>query len=205
MNRSGSTLLSVVFAAVILAAGIVGLLMTQSMWRDKAIALNETIIAESYATELLEFFRSFTDDGLRDYLSKNPINGNTTVAGLYKFCSHINLLDRTSGTILNGDPVADLPPDNRLDARQGRANRFYQVHVVNIAGTAAQDELIVRKDLCARTAKEIYFYNRTPDAPIQLGKDEKLFVSVGVSWMTRTKRPMAKRIVLSTFLPDKHE
>ena len=207
LSSRGSSILQIIIASVIAGTGFLYFGRSILSSRKQSLNLHEAVVAESYATELLEFFRSHSDTELKKYLEKNPITGSAATKKLYKLCAHINILDRKGNKLLNEDPIAALPL-NSLDGitPDTRANRWYQVQVANITGDAAKDEIKIRKDLCAATAKEISF-NGQPKAAFLLTNDEKFLVTVGLSWYGKGKNPEEKelkRVVLTTVLPDNH-
>lgn len=182
MDVKGFSLLSTLCSIVILSIGFGIASHALSLSRKSAARLSKTLIAEAYAMELVEYFRSQTNGRLAQYLNENPVNGALSP---YKLCAHINLLDRTTGILLNEDPLAALPPLSALDgATLGtKANRFYQVQVVDTIS------LTVNTTKCGMAA----------GAP---GPNEKYFVTVGVSWVTpdNPSEP-PHRVVLTTLLP----
>ncbi len=141
--------------------------------------LRETIVANLYATELLDFFRAHSSQKLINYFQRTP-------SSLQPFflCAHINLLNRADRRVLNPDSIADLPPSSLREA-----NRFYQVHIVDL------ETLNVLKDpFCSRTAGNM---------PALAG-NQRILVTVGVSWKSSVGGPKGevKTVVISTVLPQ---
>ena len=163
----------------------------------------QKVQAEHLATELLEYFQSYSSAEMQSYLATNPMGGKNA----YPLCAHINLLDRRQqctadeiqrGTcviediLFNEDPVAAIPP-HLLPAGPStsfstRPNRFYMVQVVDL------ETMAVRKDVCdqAVTAKSF-----------SLGPNERFLITVGVTWFPPGERSSLERIVASTILARK--
>lgn len=233
MKIRGITLVEVIMATMVVTVGFFYFGKGNVIGRKQALGINETLLAQAYATELLEYFRSHKPERLKSYLEINPIKRescpNCPITGCgtalcvscsacpfggYKFCSNINILDRTyfvpltlATNTLNADPLAELPQPNPLDNQgpTGRANRWYQIQIVDVSATP----LAPRKDLCAFNATEICLFKPPPNpctgipGPQRLNQYEKFLVTVGVSWIARSKTPgELKRVVLSTIIPD---
>ena len=96
----------ILIASVIVVMGVMYFAKSMMYSREQSAELNRSVLAESYAVELLEYLRSQTPKQLKANFSKNPID---TKLAPYKFCAHINLLNRTEGVLLNKDPIASLP------------------------------------------------------------------------------------------------
>lgn len=183
MKPTGLTLISVLVASVILAIGVLIFAQVEGLGRKKTLELEQTALAEFYGGELLELFRSHTQASFQSFLrnSSNPDRRD------FLYCSHMNLLDRTNNKILNPDTVADLPP-SLLDggAPTTRANRYYQVFIVNAA-----DDLLYDNNVCNKKYRN--------DAPTAT---QRYLVTVGVSWIPKGKTAQnAKRVVLTTLIP----
>lgn len=153
--------------------------------------------AETYASELLEFFVSHTSDQLKRYLEINPVDGLSTGGlGAYPLCSHVNILDRVRGAVLNSDPIAELPVFNDAGAPIGlKANRFFQVQIVDMT------TMNVRRDICDKTARQIFLFGRAPAAgeTTGLAENERFLITVGMTWPGG--RNNIERVVLSTVIP----
>ena len=159
----------------------------------RATALEQRrILAESYTTELLEFFRSLGNAQLSAYLQKNPITGLATpVTNLYPLCAHINILDRSGSSavnrlILNADPIADIGP-SLFDGGPPRlsVNRYYQVQVVDIT------TMVVNAAACGQPPTYV------------LGANERFLVTVGVTWVPAGQDVSGvQRMVATTVLPE---
>lgn len=179
-NRRGVTLISAVVAAVIVAGSAFIAFSALNQSRGVSLGNSEQLVAQLWASELAEFFRGHHSSALlKTYLQTNPVGG----ANPYPLCSHINILDRVSKKIANPDPLAELPPQSGLN----EANRFYQVHVVNL------DTLqIVKSPYCSQTATAAV-----------LGANERFLVTVGVSWLPRSggTTTEVRRVVQSTIVP----
>lgn len=178
LRQRGMTLISVLIG-IMMATGlfyVLGLVYGQN--EHTLDANRKKIYAEQYASELLEYFRSLTTDNIRDLMSQNPIS---PAAPAYPLCAHINILDRSSGSILNPDPRADLPPSALIES-----NRFYMVYIVDSRTMA------VKSTACNNVVGTYTFQ-----------PEDRFFITVGVSWranMEETTGPI-HRVVLSTLIP----
>jgi len=194
-NIRGTTLLSFAMATLIAASGFVHLGRTSVDARRQASLLHETVIAEAHATELVEFFRSFTTKELMSYLSRNPFSGHAP----YTLCAHINILDRQTGQIFNEDPLAELPlngPLSQLDKRYS-ANRNYRIQVVNLK------TMKIRKEVCGEAASNLSYSLPAP-GKLALLPEEKFLVTVGVSWIPSGRTVSnVKRVALSAVLANR--
>lgn len=196
-RRNGFTLIGGLVGGLVLTLSVSMVVMAFGSSKRLSTLQRQKALAESYATELLEAFRSMTGMQLNNYLSSNPINA--AILSAYPLCAHINILDRNSNEVLNADPRADLGP-TRLDGENGPANRFYSVQVINM-----QTRLFVdahcNKTPCQGPAPACdpvtnanqYQYN-------PLDPRERFFVTVGVSWVPQGLPP--KRTVFSTVIPE---
>lgn len=203
-SKQGSQILYLIIASVIVIMGVLYFAKSLIYSREQSAQLNQSVIAESYAVELLELLRSHSPEQLKSNFSKNPIDSKLDP---YKFCAHINLLNRNDGVLLNEDSLATMPP-TILDGNSSKtkANRYYQIQVANVKGDAKNDSIIVNKDLCKNTAKEIYLNGDTPakGETIELGTDDRFIVTVGVSWLQKDKKgDNVKQVVLSSLIPEK--
>lgn len=200
MKNVGFSLIGTVLATVLVTVSILYWIKSSVDSRNQQVVQKHSLVASLYASELLELFRSHKSDRLKTILSKHPTH---SLAAPYPLCAHINLLDRKSGKILNADPIAELPEGNLLDGAtlQTRANRYYQVQVVNIKGDASNDAITVNPGACVKTAKDITLSGRTPAAgeSFTLTSDERLMVTVGVSWFPKGKKE-PQQVVISTVL-----
>ena len=189
LSESGLSLLEVVISVFLLTVAILG--ASESWYSSYKLGSDhgDTLLAEAYSVELLEFFRSFRPRRLANYFSVNRYDpGNLLGLGAYTLCAHINLLDRANTNILNEDPVAQLPL-NRLDGNNDpiRANRYYQIQVVNM------DDLTVNVARC----------NTTTEGGFSLAPNERFLITVGTSWIgTGNESGKVKRVVFSTILPE---
>ncbi len=200
--------------------GLIGLLLslvggvyfnqTLTANRNLALDVREEAVAVAYATELLEFLRSFTPTRMKEFLAQNPFDtdSNPSTPPLpYYFCSHNNLLDRVNSTtttsvMLNADPMADLPVST-FNPGPGKlsANRYFQVQVVDLS----QPTLNPRTDICDKSANQIYLYGVAPSAgeTIGLGQYERFLITVGVTWTSQSKKTeTVRRVAISSLLPE---
>jgi len=188
-SSRGIGILEVLIAGILVSLITLGLNQLLIATRRSAALAQRRILADTYTTELLEFFRSLTSTQLSDYLKKNPVTGSTATP--YPLCAHINILDRagSSGTnrlIVNADPLADLGTtllDNPVPRLS--VNRYYQVQVVNI------HSLVVNAAACG--APPTY----------TLAPDERFLVTVGVTWVPMQKdTDDIQRMVATIVLPE---
>lgn len=177
----GFVVLASVFAMAIFTFSVFVFFGSLNSTKKTSVADNKKVVAEFYASELLELLLSRPSAGLRANLSPNPVSAS--LPG-YKVCSHINLLDRSSGVILNRDPLAALPAESPLQGvgAGNAANRFYMVQVIDLAS------LNPRKDLC----------NTAFSALPPLGLTERLYITVGVSWVEKND---VRRVAVSAAIP----
>ncbi len=208
-NRRGIGIISVLISVLIIISATVFFAQGSVSARKQSKLLHDQSLATAFATELMEFLRSHTDDRLREYLGINPFtrNGTCPTCLPYKLCSHINLLDRNAGVLLNEDPIAALP-SSVLDGPNSKLapNRWYQVQVVDLARNigGGLGDMNIRKDLCGISAKDIKFKGGTGGA-LELKTSEKFLVTVGVSWIPKNGSVAdVERVVLTSILPDKH-
>lgn len=195
---NGITIIELVVALGLILGSVFYFCHSLSSSRKAALHVRDTVIAESYATELLEFLRSHTSDQLKQYLAVNPINPTFNP---YFFCSHINILDRAADKLLNENPIATLPQVSSLPGSGNlRPNRYFQIQIVDIKSLA------INKNRCANTAKEVYIFGRTPVLPgetIALQADERFLITVGVSWIPSDQSLQnVKRVVLTSLIPS---
>jgi hypothetical protein len=213
LSIRGSMILSVAVGMVLLTGILFFTLKTNRTTRQGEIRYKDATIAGAYATELLEFLRTYRTHRLQDYLGTNPYASKPP----YYLCSHINALDRASGAIVNEDPLATLPDNNSLtwqdpDATQNlkiRPNRYYQVSIVNIMGDsvvgyATTDGLVIRKDYCDRSASAVPSAGNLSSYLNVIDNTETLrfLITVGVTWVPKGKTVAdVQRVVLSTIIP----
>lgn len=153
-------------------------------------------LATEYAAELIELFRSMKGSELSAYLQSA-----TYFSSPVPLCAHINILDRTTGTIYNPDSLATLPP-NSLDrgTPQTNSNRYYSVQVVDPAtlsqlATGIAPANCTAVGCCGQTGAITTGPAASPTA--------LFLVSVSVTFVPRG-RPIAeaKRVVLSTLVTE---
>lgn len=209
IDRRGVSLISLIVVSAMIA-GIIFLALQNLRTNDAVAAkVENTVVAEIYATELLELFRSMGSADLAGYLANNPyrppLNPSGSCSGCtnctepacaacrqcerYFLCAHINILDRASagGTVVNPDPLAALPANNLLDGNTPatKANRFYQVQVI--------DPITLAADASVCTSNT---------ASISLLASQRFFVTVGVTWVPHGKTVAdSERIVMSALIP----
>ncbi len=196
----GSTEILAAIAATV-AAGIVLYSVATLTKATSSVATQdlETVVADAYASELLELFRSETPTGFEAHLITNPVNSSL---GAYPLCAQINIADTsTSGNILNRDPLADivsapitsgsstlLPPYREIATATGPGqnlpNRFYQAQVVDMT------TLQVDTSYCGQTITPTF----------SLGTNETYLVTVGVTWNSVTQNKI-RSVVVSDVLP----
>lgn len=185
----GFSLLGVV-ALVLLSGVFISVLLVQSnATRKLEITSADRNLAHLYATELAEYFRSFqTGAALNAFLGAHT----RTQSGLvpptaYAFCQDINLLNRSTGLLTRPDSLAALPstPLDLSDDR-GKANRWYQLQIQNVAGTRPTHS----------SANCPAF-----GTALNLGPAERVVVLVRVGWLTGEKREPLN-VGISTVLPE---
>lgn len=196
----GWSLISLVVGFLIIVMGSFIFARNIVAMRKHSLHLRQTLVAEMLAVELLEFLRSFTPDGLRTYLSTNPVNATKNP---YPLCAHINLLDRTNSTpskilILNRHPAATLPISPLSDASNPMAaNRYFQIQVVNAR------TLGFNRSYCDKRMTQICLFNRICSVgQTQLSEHERFLLTVGVSWFPKGKTTDVRRIVLLAITPE---
>ncbi len=217
-NKRGFTLISIVIGSVIFICSLLAYSSTSLYSRKSLKNLNETLVAEMYAAELLEFFRSMSCSQLQNHLNINPSVPQCTNPGFrlanpalcspYYLCSQINILNRTTGIISNPDGLAELPAmalDNPVGGNPTKPNRFYMLQVVTLFG----NQVSPVPQVCSPGGPNPL----RPDqicckgqvgCPYVLGTDNSRFlVTVGVSWVPKLNTiSKVKRVVLTTILPD---
>lgn len=190
-SQLGMSLVEALVAVFFLAIAFVG--ASESWYSSYKLDSDhqDTLLAEAYSLELLEFFRSFRPRRLSAYFGVNRFdpNANPPLAA-YTLCAHINLLDRTNAfaNILNADPLAQMPV-SRLDGNGvlAQANRYYQIHVINM------DDFTVNVGRC----------NTRTGVGFNLLANERFLITVGISWIgTGKESGKVKRVVFSTILPE---
>ncbi len=202
MARAGSgSGISVVSALVSMAiVGLAFVLYSRGIETSRALVKNSrnSVLAEVWASELLELFRAMTTTQTLTYLSKNPYypgaalcpptctSGCPDACFPYTLCSHVNLLDRSNASTLNQDPLAQLPPLSLDGGSTATAtNRFYFVQVVDVS------------TLTPNTS----YCGQTPTPSTVLATNERLFVTVGVTWVLNQDVSNVRRVSLTTLIP----
>jgi hypothetical protein len=190
-RKAGYSLISVTVASVIFFMGLLMFARSAASSRAESRDPMTRLLAETYASELLEYFRSLSTAQMSVYLSTNPYTKLGTIRDRYPLCSYVNLLDRRHpphANILNRDPLAVLPP-TPLDAGDGElaANRYYQVRIINVRTN------MIRTDVCGAIPPYEFDFENRPN--------ERYLVTVGVTWMAENKQ-WPKHIALSTILMD---
>ncbi len=144
--------------------------------RNASIRAGETLAAQAYASELLEYYISQSSDQLQAGLNLSASTKNLLL------CSYNNTIDRTSGLKVNPVPMADLPIHNRLDLANTSAVRYVRFDVIQVA------TLTVRQDLCAVPLQNVYLSGRAQGArTIPLSGSETFKITVGVEWQTQSR------------------
>lgn len=181
MNQSGSSLLMSLVLIFFISLVFFVLLNQGVFFRGVEEKVGQDALAQIYASELLEFFRSFeSSTKLKQYLKDNP----TGTGNAYFFCRPVNVLDRATGNTLNPDPLANLPPSRLLSAF-----RFYQVQVFNASNKAPDNSW------CNRSFDD-------PSFDLSGNETERVMVTVGVSFAPDPHDPSkVKQVVLSALLP----
>lgn len=187
----GASLISVLVCGTILATVIYYFSVAVSSTQQTDTRNQQTLAAELLVAELIEYLRSARPNQILQHLATNPINGATTPNKLYKFCSHINILDRTNKKLVNEDPIAKLSKSVLAEA-----NRFYLIQIVNLK------TLSVSKNYCNQTARKS---DGTLMTISDLLPDERLQITVGVTWIpastSEKKKEPIERIVITTVIP----
>ncbi len=205
LSKRGIGIIHLILASVIFLGVFLSVIGALARQRREMERFEELFIAELYVAELLELFRAHSSAEFLNYLSSNPIQpvGNTCilppcdVCGVncavpqcasckpYPLCSHINILDRQNGRLLNPDPIAELPdPVQKILLRP---NRFFQVQVINLDTLEIDSDTFCRWDAASMPP---------------LASNERLLVTVGLTWESRVAPGEPKRVVLSSVLPD---
>jgi len=210
LNNRGLTMLTTIIAIQLAVMAIFFLSQALTSARKDINQMNDKVIATAYATELLEVFRGMTTKELKAFLgAANPISGDNTLSSNYYSCSHINLLDRNTGKIVNKDPLASLPDNNELDQYDAtlKSNRFYQIQLVK------NFDLSIDQDKCKYRWREITFYAAGESNPDRVAAADvpadsaaaryRFLVTVGVTWIPKGgNASKANHVVLSTSVPD---
>lgn len=208
-RQSGTTLISILVAACIVGASAFISVSQSSKSFETLKKSKDIVIAEQYATELIEFLKYHLPDQLKEYLTLNPMRTLCPTCKPYKLCAHINYLDRDNPPyhIMNKDPIADLPPDSGLEgpSPETAANRYYQIFVADVVGSVNSEALKMNTAFCTQAANQIFLYGRTAQIGEALGlkAGERLFLKVGVSWVPRGKGVKdAKEVVVTSLMPE---
>lgn len=177
--HSGFAMLEIAVALSLLGLGLGFFIYSQSASQAQQRKLLETVAAKSSALELIELFRSFH--------RRDVLIGYMTPRG-FKFCETINELNRSTSSVQKADPTAVLSESVFPGSAALKANRDYRVDVIDIS------TMDVISSRCGQTASA-----PTP----ALGANERLLVTVGVSWVPLdNKVSEARRVTLSTLLPE---
>lgn len=187
-RANGVTILETTVSLIIVAIGFgifIGGFTTVTRHQRR---ITEETAAKASVVELLEFFRAFgTGPTLLDYLDTNPADASLQT---YPLCSQVNKIDRATQLIAKPDPGALLPA-SEWDGLAGasNANRFYQVHIVNIETLEVQD---LR---CGQRPGAL--------SPSTLSATERMMVTVGIDWYSggRTENGL-KQVAQSIILPN---
>ncbi|MCB0418647.1 MAG: hypothetical protein H6617_10195 [Bdellovibrionaceae bacterium] len=182
-NQAGYALLSLLVAGSILSLSVLFAQSSLLQVRVQQVRVNRRLIAQSYATELIEYFRSMTNDLLLSYLRRTP-----SAASPYSLCQRVNEVDRRTGTIRLPDPLASLPQSATDNPVWGlaAANRYYQVEVLD------RLSLTPVSAACGQSPSS---YTRR--------ENESFFVTVGVSWLdTDRGESQPHELTLGMFLQE---
>ncbi len=195
----GSILVGLVVGVVILTLSILLYAKSLSSATVRMRELHETLIAEGHIVELLEFFRSMTNQQIIEFLKVHPLDRGVVSKKRkpYFLCAHVNLLDRGgTGRILNPDPIANIL-NSPLDGPNFRAqvNRFYLVRLVDLATLKKREERGLASE-CSETAREVDLNKYS------LPTIERIEVTVGVSWVSQARPGETRRVSLKTLLPE---
>ncbi len=183
-GQRGITLVGALVAGTLVAVGAVWCARELASQRRNQMDLRRSVRAGEYAIELVEMFRSWnTGTRMLAYLNAPAAPGAPA-----PLCSHVNLLDRVNGRILNEDPAAALPTEalGTTEGAMSSANRSYRVHVV--------DALTMTPDM--------NFCTRLPSALPPLGPNHRFLVTVTVSWVPPgMDLGSLKHVAVSALLP----
>ena len=185
-SKSGFGLLNILIAFLIVTIGVGFYFKSLSHNHTQVLKSQDQVIANRYAAELLELFRSMTGTQLNNYLFNNAAK---FTAGPVPLCAHVNILDRTTGSIYNLDGLATLPVSNKLNRGNNiiAANRYYQVQIID------RNTLALDNAACGRTTPYNFVANPT----------KRFFVTVSVTYISRGgTNADVQRAVLTTMLPE---
>jgi hypothetical protein len=129
-QRGFSTIVAVSAALAIATLSFWAFAHLMASSRRAVRVKNTQLQAQYLAVELLELFRSMTNDQLNLYLA-------TQHPQPQQLCAHINILDHAHNTLINPDSTADLPQEFKTAGRI--LSRYFKVDVVEIATLARQD------------------------------------------------------------------
>lgn len=229
-SNQGLSMPATILASAIAATGLFYFIQSTRSMTLQAKSLHEKVVAESYASELLEYLRSHEEIRLDTNLATNPFasspycTANPTECAPYPYCAHINILDRTTGTIVNEHPIAalpDSPTENPLFRGEAKfkANRWFQVQIVDLADVVLTSDpscnsttkdcgkITLRTEHCDKNAAQTRFPKQAAGGATVLNPSETYLITVGVSWLPRkVAQPTmddVKRVVLSTIIPTK--
>lgn len=199
-DERGNTELLISFIGVLL---VIPLFFTSlaSVNKQQVVVhtFSDKVAAELYAEELVEFFRSLSSMRMKQFLMLNPFQ---TSMPPYFLCSHVNILDRSAGGVVNADPMADLPIYSALGTMQDvaakRPNRYYQVSVIDIS------TMTMVPSFCSVTAPDVALFGQVQQTgQMQMGPHHRFFVSVGVSWLSKQdpNQVAIKEVKINTILP----
>ncbi len=181
-SRKGTVMITVGSLLVITAflGSIVGALSS----RNQSVRLYKRNLAQIYATELIELFRSKNTSELASYLLNLG----------HPLCAHINIIDRdNNNTIINADPNVDLGPtqlDLVIDENTVKpANRFFLVQVMDM------NTMLPDNSKCNRTDYDALL------TELEAETTKKFFVTVGLSYFPMRESVDPERVVLSTIIP----
>lgn len=172
-GRRGTIMITA--GSLIVIFSLLGAITGLSSSRAQAIRIYKKNLAQIYATELIELFRSRTGVEIANYLGQ--FNN-------YPLCAHMNILNRSNNTIENPDPNVDLGSNQLdIDITNKRANRFYIVQVIDV------NNLQPNSQKCGQSG-------------YSLSDNERFLITVGVSYYPTQESTTVERVVLSTIIPE---
>lgn len=184
-SERGDTFLTAILAAALIAGGFFFFSRSMVVRSKSADQSSRKVLAEGFASELLEYFRSLSSSKLNHYIQNN---------GNYPLCSRVNLLDRVTGVTALPDAIADLPSSalNNLEPNS-QPNRSYLIQVADWNAASPANTLVAVAAACGTSAPYDFALNST----------HHYLVTVSVSWVPPGKTVLeAQNISLSTVLPE---
>lgn len=155
-NRSGYILMNVIGLVLISLTFAFAFSTVSSAQKDQR-KTSEILIAQTFVSELLEYFASMTATQIE------------SIYGSQQLCTYRNVLNRSSGSYFGSDTLANLP-SNLLQNANNPANRYYRIDVIDVTTQTLRP--------CPSTTT-VLTANRL--------KGEFFQFTVGVSWVSKTK------------------